>query len=403
MMSAPGWVKGLDRRPDAGARTATANLGVFALPGHGRRAGARCLLGGSTSRSRRSRSTRTSPRTLVELMLSDDYQTLDGRGRAHPGQARRWLSGWATTSRRGHRRRRRRTPSSPRRRRAGPTSRARGSWRTCSSTSPRAATSRAGQGRRREDHRAAQRAERPTTDRWRRRQTAAAPARAADHRPQHRRGGGDEQHARRTLAHPRRPCGHADPLRGRVLPYALLIPAVVVLARARSATRSCGSSSLSLQEFGLAQQFGAPAGVGRARQLHARCSPTRTSGRSSCRSRRLLPGQRRRSRWSSASALALLMHALSRGVRLAVQVGAAARLGDAGRRRDDRVAAGSSTRSTASSTGCSTALGFDYDGPLLAAGPALVLLRRDRDRRVDERAVRRVLRLRRPHPGPRAR
>ena len=38
-------------------------------------------------------------------------------------------------------------------------------------------------------------------------------------------------------------------------------------------------------------------------------------------------------------------------------------------------------------------------GPLLAAGPAVVLLRGDRDRGLDERAVRRVHRVRRAHPG----
>ena len=60
---------------------------------------------------------------------------------------------------------------------------------------------------------------------------------------------------------------------------------------------------------------------------------------------------------------------------------------------------GSSTPSTASINWLLTQLGGRLRGPLLAARPAVVLLRRDRDRGLDERAVRRVHRVRRADPG----
>ena len=116
-----------------------ANVGVFALPGIRRRP-APVLLGGSDIAVAAKSPNQDLAKKAVALMLSDEYQTILAEAGLTPAKEslRRLLGddefAQATIAAAP-------TPSSPRPRRAGPASRARGSSRTCSSTSPRAVTS----------------------------------------------------------------------------------------------------------------------------------------------------------------------------------------------------------------------------------------------------------------------
>ncbi len=98
MLSAPGWVKGLIEDPDTG------------LPRHGRRPG-RLRAARQRRRARPGAARRLrhrdlghveepgpGPRRRSALMLSDDYQKMHGRCRAHPRQAARWPASSVTTS-----------------------------------------------------------------------------------------------------------------------------------------------------------------------------------------------------------------------------------------------------------------------------------------------------------------
>ena len=77
MVSAPGWIKGLIKDPKTGCPdTYGKQIGVFALPGHRRQARLRCCSVAPTSRSRRSRQNQELAQKAVALMLSDDYQTI---------------------------------------------------------------------------------------------------------------------------------------------------------------------------------------------------------------------------------------------------------------------------------------------------------------------------------------
>ena len=177
--------------------------------------------------------------------------------------------------------------------------------------------------------------------------------------------------ARPSLALGRRPRLPAGP------PGRALLPGV----RARPAVRQAGR-------------------VGRAGQLPRRWSPTPTCGGSPC------------ARWSSASSTPRLTMAIGVGARAAdaahVQAGP-----------DPRCRPGCCSpgrcRSLAALTVWQwlfdtqygvvnwllTKLGARLRGPLLAARAAVLLLRRHRDRGLDERAVRRVHRVRRAHAGAR--
>ena len=137
---------GLGQGPDRGPRRRLPrhdrkNVGVFALPGTDG-SPAPVLLGGSDIAISAKSTNQDLAQKAVALMLSDDYQTLMAAAGLTP--AKKSLAHGARQRRVRARppSRRRPTPSSPRPRRAGPRSRAPGCSRTCSSTSPRAATSR---------------------------------------------------------------------------------------------------------------------------------------------------------------------------------------------------------------------------------------------------------------------
>ena len=149
--------------------------------------------------------------------------------------------------------------------------------------------------------------------------------------------------ARRTA--PRRHSGTAAagvaaaaPPAARLLPYVLLVPALAALgADARLPARPPGASCRS-QEFGLRQQFGAPRRLGRARQLPRRSSATPTSG--TVLRRTLVfcavnvgAHDGARHGWSPCCS-----SRLGTGMRTAVELGAAAGLGDAGADRHRRLA-----------------------------------------------------------------
>ena len=140
MMSTPGWVRGLIEDPEAGCPDMMKNVGVFALPGTDG-APAPVLLGGSDIAISAKSANQDLAKKAVALMLSDEYQTILGTAGLTP--AKESLSSLLGDDEFGRPPSRRRpTPSSPPLRRAGPRSRVPASWRTSSSTSPRAVTSR---------------------------------------------------------------------------------------------------------------------------------------------------------------------------------------------------------------------------------------------------------------------
>ena len=207
-----------------------------------------------------------------------------------------------------------------------------------------------GQGRR-ADERTAQRLTRHRYARPRRgRRESAAPAAACPRTPDNhvaaRPGapspGARDRDADRAAPTPRRPRVAAP---AQLLPYALLLPAVLALALALGYPL-VRQVVLSFQEFGLAQQFGRPPS-GSACRTTASSSPTATSGGSPS-ARSPSAWSTRRSPWSSASALALLMRHMSKPRTPARADRAAARLGDAGGRARSPCGSGSSTPSTAS-------------------------------------------------------
>ncbi len=181
-------------------------------------------------------------------------------------------------------------------------------------------------------------------------------------------------------------------------PYVLLLPAVLALARGpRLPAGPPGRALPPGVRPGPAVR--PPARVGRPPELRASCSPTATSGRSSS------------ARSPSASStppltmpigvgVALLMRQMSKPVRLLVQTGLLLAWAMP-------VLAALTVWQWLFDTQYGvinwllTKLGRRLRGPLVADRAALVLLRRDRDRGLDERPVRRVHRLRRPHPGAR--
>ena len=140
MLAAPGWVKRLIEDPDAGCPDMMANLGVFALPGTDGEP-APVLLGGSDIAISAKSKNQDLAKNVVGLMLSDDYQKMMAEAGLTPAEDSlvRELGDdeYAAGDDRGGAP----TPSSPRPRRAGRRSRALGCSRTCSSTSPTAATS----------------------------------------------------------------------------------------------------------------------------------------------------------------------------------------------------------------------------------------------------------------------
>ncbi len=85
MMSTPGWVRGLIEDPEAGCPEMMKNVGVFALPGNDG-APAPVLLGGSDIAISAKSANQDLAKKAVALMLSDDYQTILGHGRADPGE-----------------------------------------------------------------------------------------------------------------------------------------------------------------------------------------------------------------------------------------------------------------------------------------------------------------------------
>lgn len=75
MMSAPGWVTGLIEDPASGCPDMMKNVGVFALPGSDG-APAPVLLGGSNIAVAAKSPNQDLAKDVVELMLSDEYQTI---------------------------------------------------------------------------------------------------------------------------------------------------------------------------------------------------------------------------------------------------------------------------------------------------------------------------------------
>ncbi len=75
MLSAPGWVTGLIDNEETGCPEMMGNLGVFAMPGSSGGA-APVLLGGSNIAVSAKSKNQDLARTAVELMLSDDYQSI---------------------------------------------------------------------------------------------------------------------------------------------------------------------------------------------------------------------------------------------------------------------------------------------------------------------------------------
>jgi len=75
MLSAPGWVKGLIEDPEAGCPKMVKKLGVFALPGNDG-SPAPVLLGGSNIAVSAKSPNQELAKKALELMLSDDYQTI---------------------------------------------------------------------------------------------------------------------------------------------------------------------------------------------------------------------------------------------------------------------------------------------------------------------------------------
>ncbi|CAA9328467.1 MAG: putative sugar transporter sugar binding protein [uncultured Nocardioidaceae bacterium] len=75
MLSAPGWVRGLLEDPEAGCPELMKNVGVFALPGADGEA-APVLLGGSNIAVAAQSPNQELAKSAVELMLSEDYQTI---------------------------------------------------------------------------------------------------------------------------------------------------------------------------------------------------------------------------------------------------------------------------------------------------------------------------------------
>ena len=75
MLSAPGWVRGLLEDPEAGCPELMKDVGVFALPGADGEA-APVLLGGSNIAVAAQSPNQELAKSAVELMLSEDYQTI---------------------------------------------------------------------------------------------------------------------------------------------------------------------------------------------------------------------------------------------------------------------------------------------------------------------------------------
>lgn len=75
MLSAPGWLRGVLEDPEAGCPQMLANVGAFALPGPDGEA-APVLLGGSNIAVSAASQHQELARSVVELMLSEEYQTM---------------------------------------------------------------------------------------------------------------------------------------------------------------------------------------------------------------------------------------------------------------------------------------------------------------------------------------
>ena len=75
MLSAPGWLRGVMESPDSGCPDIMANVGVFALPGSSGEP-APVLLGGSNIAVSAKSQHPELAKSLVELMLSEDFQTI---------------------------------------------------------------------------------------------------------------------------------------------------------------------------------------------------------------------------------------------------------------------------------------------------------------------------------------
>ena len=184
---------------------------------------------------------------------------------------------------------------------------------------------------------------------------------------------------------------------GSGLPIALIVPAVVALALALGYPL-VRQVVMSFQEFGLAQQFGTAGGVGGAGQL-PRAGHRPVPVEPAPPVDPLLPRQRRaddgdRQRGRPAAAADVGTRPDPRPERPAAGVG------DAGARRADGVAV-ALRHAVRRRQLAAHAAGRRLPGPLVADRAVVLLLRGHRRGGVDERAVRRVHRLRRPDPGVR--
>ncbi len=118
MLSAPGWVRGVIERRRRPAARHEENVGVFALPGTDGEP-APVLLGGSNIAVAAKSQNQDLAKKAVELMLSDEYQTILAETGLTPAKTSLASAARRRRVRRGHDRRRPPTPSSPRPRRLG--------------------------------------------------------------------------------------------------------------------------------------------------------------------------------------------------------------------------------------------------------------------------------------------
>ena len=253
MMLRPGWVRWSIDNADIGCPDMVPQLGVFPLPGSNGEP-APVLLGGSNIAISAKSQHQELAHNLVKLMLSDDYQTQMAKAGLTPPSSPRSAARHrrVRAGRCGGRVQRQAHSGGSELGGCGGQPRARGPVRRHRQRWRRAATRRRGG---REDHRTAQLSigserQRPgTVSHW-------IPSSAATTNTRTERRGMVAMTSPATLPPdtPRR----ARRRRGSRLPYLLLLPSVVILLLA-AGYPLVRQLVMSLQEYGLAQQFGQPA------------------------------------------------------------------------------------------------------------------------------------------------
>ncbi len=298
-------------------------IGAFALPGADAGSTAPAFLGGSNLAISAKSEHPDLALDLLKIMAGKGYQTQFARLGHHPGAEVAAGRGRRRRGREGPGRGRGEQPVRARPARTGPASRPPRSCPTCWSPSPRAATCKP-------------RPPRPTT----RSPPSSTAEPAAEAGADEVIGHGDRHgrtHRPRTIR-PRcgrsldrlatvtrtRRTGAARAVDGagdaRHPPPTRCSPRGGCTRRDARATRWCGWCVLSLQEFGLRQQFGAAARVGRARQLPPHPGRRLLLGRPVAHGH-LRPRQRRCSPWASACSSPCCCGRSGRRMRLLVSVG----------------------------------------------------------------------------------